>query len=209
VGTSKPGQYRVRTVMLGHDSYQNREGVAQNIEIVIDQSSSMDGEKINTVNKRMPIFLSQLRGSLSENQSLNVEVYAFSEDISHYNTYTLTHSDSSTISWKNIGTGGGTDLTKVGDRLKLSNPDERKVVVAFTDGEHTSSKSDLGASLSSISKMQHEGCFAQPYFCLWVCRVMTIHLISRRSLLLLPVPFMNMIMLPNFVKKYPQRFPIF
>lgn len=164
VGTSKPGQYRVRTVMLGHDSYQNREGAAQNIEIVIDRSSSMDGEKINTVNKRMPIFLSQLRRSLSENQSLNVEVYAFSEDISHYNTYTLTHSDSSTIYWKNIGTGGGTDLTKVGERLKLSNPDERKVVVAFTDGEHTSS-TDLSTSLSSISKMQHEGCFAQPYFC--------------------------------------------
>jgi len=48
--------------------------------------------------------------------------------------------------------------------LRLSSPDERKVVVAFTDGEHQS-ESDLTASLESMSEMQHEGSFAQPYFC--------------------------------------------
>ncbi len=68
------------------------------------------------------------------------------------------------IDWKDITTTGGTDLTKVGERLRLSSSDERKVVVAFTDGEHASN-SDLNTSLSSLSTLQHEGCFAQPYFC--------------------------------------------
>jgi uncharacterized protein YegL len=164
VGTSIPGQYQVRTVMLGNDGHSNG-GSIQTIEIVIDQSGSMAGDKINSVNQKMPIFLRELRGALiQEGQSLNVEVYAFSDNISRYNTYTLIHSDHSGIPWKDIGVTGGTDLTKVGDRLKLSNPDERKVVVAFTDGEHAST-SDLNASLETVSKMQHEGCFAQPYFC--------------------------------------------
>jgi len=87
VGTSTPGQYRVRTVMLGHDGYQNEGGTAQTIEIVIDQSGSMSGEKIASVNQKMPIFLRALRDALTEGQSLNVEVYAFNNDISRYDTY--------------------------------------------------------------------------------------------------------------------------
>lgn len=163
VGTSIPGKYKVRTVMLGNDNNQGSAPV-QTIEIVIDQSGSMVGDKIASVNQKMPIFLRELREALTEGQSLNVEVYAFSDDIVPYNTYTFIHSDHSKIYWKDIGTSGGTDLTKVGERLKLSSPDERKVVVAFTDGEHQS-KSDLAASLESMSEMQHEGSFAQPYFC--------------------------------------------
>ena len=162
-GTSIPGKYQVRTVMLGSDSHQGG-GSAPIIEIVIDKSSSMDGEKIDTLNKNMPIFLKQLRDALAESQSLKVEVYAFSNDIYLYQTHTLTHSSNSVIDWKNITAKGGTDLTKVGDRLKLSSPDERKIVVAFTDGRHESN-SDIDASLESLSALQHEGNFAQPYLC--------------------------------------------
>ena len=164
VGTSIPGKYQVRTVMLGNDSHSNG-GSIQTIEIVIDKSGSMSGDKIDSVNRRMPIFLQELKNALTEGQSLNVEVFAFNDDISPYNTYNLTHASNSQISWKDIVPSGGTDLTKVGERLKLSSPDEHKVVVAFTDGEHESTKSDLNTSLLSLSALQHEGCFAQPYFC--------------------------------------------
>ncbi len=65
VGTPIHGKYQVRTVMLGNDSYQGGDSTPI-IEIVIDKSGSMNGEKINTVNKRMPIFLEQLRNALTE-----------------------------------------------------------------------------------------------------------------------------------------------
>jgi hypothetical protein len=163
VKTSKPGEYQVRTVMVGNDNSQGSRA-AQTIEIVIDKSASMGGEKIDSVNERMPIFLRELQNALTEGQSLNVKVFAFSDDIAPYESYTLAHSEKPSILWKKIVADGGTDLTKVGDRLKLSTPDERKVVVAFTDGQHYST-SDLNVSLSDLSAMQHEGSFAQPYFC--------------------------------------------
>lgn len=164
VGTSIPGQYQVRTVMLGEDSQQSGGGSTPTIEIIVDSSSSMGGDKIKSVNEKIPLFLQKLQNTLTGGQSLNVAVYAFSNDIGLYKTYNFTHSGNSEIEWKDIVATGGTDLTKVGDRLKLSSLDERKVVVAFTDGEHTSG-SDLKASLSTLSTMQHDGSFAQPYVC--------------------------------------------
>lgn len=163
VETSTPGRYQVRTVMLGSDNY-NRGSTVPTIEIVIDKSTSMGGDKIDAVNNGIPVFLKKLRSALTEGQTLKVDIFVFSDDIAPYSTYTLSHSNSSEILWKNISINGGTDLTKVAQRLSLSSPDERKVVVAFTDGEHESN-SDLDGSLSSLSMLQHEGSFAQPYFC--------------------------------------------
>lgn len=162
VSTSIPGQYKVRTVMLGGQKSQQENRV---IEIVIDNSGSMRGDKIEKINKKMPELLQQFRDALQMDESLKVIIYFFNDEIKHYYTYYLSPSNQSPITWLNLATDGGTDLTKVGERMSLSSLDERKLVIAFTDGEHKKSPTDLNKSFKKLQEMQHNGTFAQPYFC--------------------------------------------
>ncbi len=161
VPTSIPGQYRVRTVMLGDHQSQQGNRV---MEIIIDKSYSMVGEKINEINEKMPGLLEIIRDFLGEDESLKIDVYTFNDLLTHQCTYNFGPSNQSPITWTNVRGDGGTDLTKVGERMHLSSLDERKIVVAFTDGEHESS-SDLNESYTKLQEMQREGSFAQPYFC--------------------------------------------
>lgn len=167
VKTGTPGKYKLRTIMLGDANNQGALPLTPTIEIIIDKSASMGGAGggIDQINRQMPNLLKELRGSLREGQSLNVSIFAFNDTIDPVKSFTLSFSDDSPILWENISASGLTNLAVIGDRLSLNNPEEKKVVVAFTDGEHTTENITLPDCFKTLKELQHKGMFAQPYLC--------------------------------------------
>lgn len=165
VRSNSPGHYHVRTVLPGNKGRYANDGPPPTVEFVIDRSGSMRDNPINTINRTMPKLLLQLRESLQVGESLIVKVFAFNDEVSELQTYMLSHGSHSKLIWNDIVSDGGTDLTHVGNRMRLSTPDERRVVIGFTDGCHESSKSDIHESFRKLRELQHQGSFAQPYLC--------------------------------------------
>ena len=160
VQTSVPGQFRIRTVMLGD---RNNPRGERAIDIIIDKSSSMEGSPIATINRTMPTLLTQLAETMKGEESITLNIYAFNEGIERLSSYVLSP-NRAIPNWRNIQASGRTDLTHVADRLRIAEG-ENKVVIAFTDGEHTESKDRLNDSYRNLRTLQASGTFAQPFLC--------------------------------------------
>lgn len=161
---SAQDQYHIRAIMLGESD--NALSLSRNlaIEIIIDNSGSMEGNKIQAINKEMPRFLGQISYWECKKRSISVKVLKFNTDISTHAEYNFTSPNQKMIQWREISTTGDTDLTKIHDRLAASTQSEHKVVVAFTDGMHNHGP-DLNESLKSLEELRKTGNFAQPYLC--------------------------------------------
>lgn len=166
----KPGEYWFRTISLGRDLAR---GSARSIlDVAIDVSGSMDEvdlgdvkrrKKIQVVNEQVPCLLKQFRDTLKSGTELLVRVHSFADDIRYEGDFLLA-SGKPIAPWKNLETGGGTDLTLVAKMIPSQAEDEPRVVVGFTDGQHTSSSSLL-KSIADLNACQSTGHFARPRLC--------------------------------------------
>lgn len=171
VQSARLGEYHVRTVMLGRANADQHVSLIPTIEIVIDYSLSMGepssegsvSRKIDVVNKSIPTLITQFRDALKAGESLKINVKKFNHEMHDHASFTLKYGDSAPIQWSSIAPAGGTDLTKVGNLLRLEHPDERKVVVAFTDGKHEA-ESSIEANMSELKRLQQSGLFADLNF---------------------------------------------
>jgi hypothetical protein len=171
VPTTRLDHYQVRTIVLGRENADQHVKIIPTIEIVLDCSGSMGGaniegasiRKIDVINSAIPTLLQQFRDSLNPGETLQVKVKRFNENLYDHAQYNLTYADHTPIRWTNIVADGGTDLTNVGKLLKLANQDERKAVVAVTDGVHEA-KSSLDNGLEEVRRLHSAGLIAEPFF---------------------------------------------
>jgi hypothetical protein len=172
VKSSKSGHYHVRTVVLDRNNHDQQLSMIPTVEIIIDASGSMgelsgrkEGEsKVDVINDFTPKLIAQFRDSLRSGESLKVIVSTFNEEMKLHKTYDLVANSPENINWEKINPKNGTNLTLVGEKLILGGPDEKKVVVAFTDGKHTASDS-IKESMETLKQKNKKGELAKPYFC--------------------------------------------
>jgi hypothetical protein len=159
--TAVRGEYTFSTISLGRELAS---GPSRSIvDVAIDVSGSMSGEKIDAINQRMPGLLTQFRDALRPGTELMVRVHSFAAEIRDEGNFLLAPGKPITP-WKNLVIRGGTDLTLVAKLIPSKPGDGPRVVVGFTDGEHLSSSS-LQESMAALSICQGEGNFARPRLC--------------------------------------------
>jgi hypothetical protein len=156
VETEKPDVFDVRTTSLGEGSGCN----TFDLELVFDCSSSMQGNPIALLNEKAPELLRLVQRKLPEGAVVNVKLFSFSNALIQGPSFALT--STSNITWQKLNASGSTDLTCLGERIR-NQGDSRKLLVGFTDGEHTAAGS-LSASKTNINKYIHDGQIAYPYF---------------------------------------------
>ncbi len=153
------GNYSVKTISLGDKpSY-----TTAILEILVDKSYSMCGNSIRTVNREIPEFLRALQETLPVGVFVTVHLKAFDDQIDDVATFDIGR-DTVLPILDPIKVRGGTDLTLIEDSL-LTKENERKVLVAFTDGNHQSS-SNLTTSMEKMRVLVRSGKpFAKPKLC--------------------------------------------
>lgn len=157
--TGVEGKYRVQTLSLG-ESFDTRDVV---LELMIDNSSSMGGSSIDFVNSKLPVLFDIVKRNLLDSQFITILLKSFNEELRNEGTYVIT-SSGQLPNLPKITTTGGTDLTLI-ESLLTEKATQRKLGLAFTDGEHTSSKSSLTASIARMKSLVQTGKFAQARLC--------------------------------------------
>ncbi len=153
------GQYRVQAISLG-ERYDVRVGT---LEIMVDRSTSMANAPISFVNRQLPILLDNAKKALSDGESLKIRLKAFDHQVEDIGTYFLRKNEM-LPRIPEIPVRGETDLTLIEPLLnELDN--ERKLVIAFTDGEHTMQSKNLPDSIARMRKLVATGKFAQVRLC--------------------------------------------
>ena len=151
--------YSVKTLSLGDKpSY-----TTATLEILVDKSYSMVGRPISTINDAIPQFLKELQKTLPVGVFVTVHLKAFDDKLDNVATFKIGRNTVLPI-LDPIEVRGGTDLTLIEDSL-VTKGNERKVLVAFTDGEHQSS-SNLNTSMGKMRDLVISGKpFAKPKLC--------------------------------------------
>lgn len=151
--------YSVKTLSLGDKpSYTNAV-----LEILVDRSYSMDGRPIATINREIPQFLKALQKTLPVGVFVTVNLKAFDNKLDDVATLKIGR-DTVLPILELIKVRGGTDLTLIEGSLETKK-DERKILVAFTDGDHQSS-SNLSDSMGNMRDLVKSGKpFAKPKLC--------------------------------------------
>jgi hypothetical protein len=153
------GQYQVQTMSLG-EAFDTR---STTLEIMVDNSGSMSGEPISFVNAQLPVLLAQAAGALSNREALTVRIKCFNNKTEDVATVVIKNGEAiPRIPY--IDTEGSTDLTLIEPLLEESNH-ERKMVIAFTDGDHTANKDLLTASIARMHNLIRTGKIAQARLC--------------------------------------------
>ncbi|NCP61710.1 MAG: VWA domain-containing protein [Alphaproteobacteria bacterium] len=153
------GSYSVKTLSLGDKpSY-----TTATLEILVDKSYSMCGNAIGTVNREIPEFLRALQATLPVGVFVTVHLKAFDDQIDDVAIFDIGR-DTVLPILDPIKVRGGTDLTLIEDSL-VTKANERKVLVAFTDGNHQS-PSNLSTSMEKMRDLVRSGKpFAKPKLC--------------------------------------------
>ncbi len=158
----RSGEYWFRTISLGRAIASGPS--RSTVDVAIDVSGSMAGEKIAAINAQIPSLLEQFRNTLKVGTELMVRVYSFADEINHEGDFLLAPGKK-IPSWKNLVIRGGTDLTLVAKMIPSQAGDGPRVVVGFTDGEHACPSSSLKQSMTDLTVCQGSGSFARPRLC--------------------------------------------
>ena len=147
-----PGTYTPSTISLAEG---NQALVPGCVDIVADNSGSMSGASIETVNDQLPSLLQALANSLPSGAELKANIHTVNDILSLHQQLTLTNG--SPIPCVNkIVTTGGTELHLLKDLfMQLGH-----AVVIYTDGGDTN-KSATTATLPEIQRARDRGDIAQ------------------------------------------------
>ncbi len=153
------GSYAVNTLSLGDGSGRSFESV---LEIVVDQSVSMNGMPINFVNQQLPVLLQRIKDALPKGKKIKVRITGFHENRLNHGAYMIQPDQNLPMLASLSANGRSTDLTCIEPSLYLEGDDQRKTVVAFTDGVHNLGQEKLNQSFCCIESKVRTGKFAQP-----------------------------------------------
>lgn len=131
VETDEPGVFDVHTTSLGEGLGTTSDLI---LELVLDCSTSMDGNPIETLNEKAPELLRLVQGKLPSGAKIQVNIIPFSHQLVHIRTFTLT--PQSPISWTPLKAAGRTNLRLIEERV-CNNSGAQKLLIGFTDGENT------------------------------------------------------------------------
>ena len=147
-----PGVYTPSTISLKEGSQALVPGC---IDIVADNSGSMSGASIRTVNDQLPDLLQALTNALPAGAELKVNILTVNDILSLHQQLTLTNG--SPIPYVNkIDTTGSTELHLLKDLfMQLGH-----AVVIYTDGGDTN-QSATAATLPEIQRARDRGDIAQ------------------------------------------------
>ena len=147
-----PGTYTPSTISVKEGSPALGPGC---IDIVADNSGSMSGASIRTVNDQLPDLLQALANSLPAGAELKVNIYTVNDTLGLHQQLTLTNGSPITCVNK-IDITGGTELHLLKDLfMKLGH-----AVVIYTDGDDNN-KSATAATLPEIQRARDRGDIAQ------------------------------------------------
>ena len=155
----KDGHFRVATIT---DENSGDESSMLNTKIYLDQSGSMDGAPIASLNAMVPELLVRLQKELKHEQMVNVTVFTFDDKVREHQSMKITEG-SQIPPWQEVPTLGLTNLIPIGEGLKLDDPQAPQMVIAFTDGAHNGPS--LEAHYDFLSQLQASGQFAEPHLC--------------------------------------------
>lgn len=154
--TEKPGEYRPSTVSLREGAQALVPGC---LDIVVDNSTSMDGEKINKANQELKKFLEAISENLPNDTQFETKIYAISDNLVLHDSLQLVRGIKPDAVRK-ISTVGGTNLHKLTGLFTTP----KHVVCLFTDCEDSNSEKTL-ESLSMIQEARDKGEIAQVILC--------------------------------------------
>lgn len=152
--TSDPKRFSVHTLSLG-EGYNARSAT---LKLILDKSGSMHGNPISFVNDALPKVLAIVQNTLKSGQAIDVEIETFNEHKTLVGTYVLTP-QGRIPSLAPIQASGATNLTLILPSL-TAEENEEKLVVAFTDGDHTSTKS-LKVGIANLKRTVRTKPFAR------------------------------------------------
>ncbi len=145
--------YGVRFVSLG----EGAGGSYPTVEFVIDTSGSMY-DKISIINKTMPKLLAHIQSRFSR---VKVRICSFSDEKRIVSEYDLVQGQPIPAFYALVA-NGGTNLGHIASSIPLSDDEQSKAVVAFTDGMHESGEHLLRDALEVVKVASLKGKVALP-----------------------------------------------